>query len=653
MLDKNNLAQLKQLKQKLVDQKEYVVGIVKSTQRRFGFVVADDGREIFLPPEEMQKVFPGDTVRVLLKTDDKGKVSGIVEKVKSSTLTEFTGRYVVKGQGHFVEPDMLRFNRWIFIPSQARKEAKAGDLIRCKISRHAYPHAKPQAKILKIIGAEDQVGIESDYMVDKFQLEHEWPDNWQASITEIDASKREDLTDIPFFTIDAENTKDLDDAVFATSTDDGWQLQVAVADPTAVIIADSELEKAIAKCGTSVYLPGKSLPMLPAELANDRCSLLPSQDRASLVCTMNIRSDGSITDYTMTQAMIRTKNQLSYTEVANVIDGNEASPHCSEHIETITTLNQLSQALRNNRKHNNLVIDGRTDYQFILNDQKKLARIEIKPKNTAHIIIEECMVAANRCAADLLGEHGVFISHTGFRKERLPDAHKLGQEQLGLTDIDAATPEGYRQLMASIDDDNTEFPLRSVLSRLLERSQLSTQRLPHYGMGLAFYTTFTSPIRKYTDFLVHKLIKAKLNGHTPQHPNQEQLDSLQQALGNARQARFHLEQWLKSQFAKGLIGQQLSGHVSQINSNGFTVRLDESLIEGFVETKPLEGKYSFDPMRLRLSNKAQTIELDQPIDVVVKAADSKERSIHFTLPNQCKPNQAKPNQPKPDQPKST
>lgn len=633
MLDKNNLAQLQQLKQQLEDQKEYATGVVKSTQRRFGFVVVDDGREIFLSPEQMLKVFPCDTVKVLINTDDKGKVSGSVEKVDASALSEFTGRYVVKGQGHFVEPDLPRFNRWIFVPNSARNGAKPGDYVHCKITRHPYPHAKPQAKVLNVIGSPDKPGIEADYMICKFTLGQPWPKNWQQSLVDINTDERKDLCETPFVTIDSADTQDLDDAVYAQTTDNGWQLQVAIADPTAHIRVDSALEKVMAARATSVYLPGKNIPMLPAQLANEQCSLLPLQQRAALVCTLTIDHDGHIKHYDIIEAMIRSHARLNYSEVADALDNNTTSDSCSTHLQTLTSLHQLSQALRQRRSQDNLVIGGRPDYQFVLNDRKKLERIEIRPKNCAHILVEECMVAVNRCAADMLGDRGLFINHRGFRKERLPDVCKLAQEQLSLTNIDASTPEGYRDLMAGLGDQTLTFPLRSVLSRLLERSQFSNQASPHFGMGLPAYTTFTSPIRKYNDYLVQRLIKAKLAGQSMAAPDQESLDALQRVLANTRQAKSQMEQWLKCQFAQALIGQRLMGHVSQINSNAFTVMLDDSLIEGVVETKPLTDKYSFDPMRLRLSSKTRTIELDQPIEVAVKSVNCAERSIHFTLPD--------------------
>ncbi len=662
MLDNSTLSQLKQLKQQIEDSKEYAEGIVKGTQRKFGFVILDDGREIYLAPDEMQKVFPGDRVKVLVvtdkpngKKDSKPKVSATLERLLNSPLTEFTGRYIVKGQGHFIEPDLPRLSRWIFIPPAARKGAKAGDYIRCKISRHAYPDAKPQAKVLEIIGAPEKAGIEADYMVSKFQLSPQWPENWKNDLQNIDYDRRQDLTNTAFVTIDSADTQDMDDALFAQINDQGWQLQVAIADPSAFITPGSNLEKQIQQQGNSTYLPGRALAMLPEGLANDLCSLAAQQVRPALVCTINITTDGQISDYSMTEASICSQAKLTYTDVANLLHASEAGASktdaskadstenncaetqndhptnsCIDHKDTLMALKSLTDALRQNRQENHLVIEGRENYRLILNKQLKLERIELQQKNSAHIVVEETMVAANRCAADMLGSEGVFISHAGFRRERLPDVRKLAEEQLSLTDVDFSTPEGYKQLMKSIDDQALDFPLRAVLSRLLERSRLSASTLPHHGMGLAAYTTFTSPIRKYNDFMAHRLIKAKLNNQPAPVYNQDTLDQLQQTQDKTRQATQQMEQWLKCQFMQPLTGQSFSGRVSQINSNGFTVRLDNNHIEGFVETRLLGEKYSFDPMRLRLSSKSQTIELNQAINVTVKEVDCKQRSIRYS-----------------------
>ncbi len=639
MLDKGALSQLKQLKKDIEDSKEYAVGIVKGTQRKFGFVVLDDGREIFINPDEMQKVFPGDKVKILITTkqenkDVKAKVSGTLEKLIESPLKEFTGRYIVKGKGHFVEPDVPNLNRWIFIPPQARKDAKPNDFIRCKINRHPYPQAKPQAKITEVIGAADHIGIEADYVVSKFQLEPTWPEQWQDSLLTIDTDEREDLTALPFITIDAASTMDMDDALFVQNTEQGWRLQVAIADPSAMIAVGSELDKLARQRAISTYMPGRPVPMLPEELANNLCSLTPDTTRPALVCQIDVDQQGKVTHYTMLEAMVSSKAKLSYHDVSAFLnqEGNDESfADCNSNRETLLALKALTGALLNHRQQHNLVIPNRQEYRLALNSKRKIDHIEPIQKTSAHQLIEECMIAANCCAADMLDGTGIFISHPGFRSERLADVKKLAEEQLALTDIDFSTPKGYQQLMKCIDDEKLEFPLRPVLSRLLERSRLSSEVLPHYGMGLEKYTTFTSPIRKYSDLMVHRLLKSKIKQSKTLTVKPEDLAIIQQGQDNSRQARYQMEQWLKCQFMQPLIGQSFMGTISQINSNGFTVRLDEHLIEGFVETRLLEEKYSFDPMRLRLSSKSQTIELNQAIEVTVKEVDSNARSIRYTL----------------------
>ena len=640
MLDNDTLSQLKQLKKNIEDSKEYAVGIVKGTQRKFGFVVLDDGREIFINPDQMQKVFPGDKVKILITTQQdnqasKAKIYGSLIKLIDSPLKAFTGRYIVKGKGHFVEPDLPNLSRWIFIPPQSRKDAKPNDFIRCEIKRHPYSDAKPQAKITEVIGAADHAGIESDYVISKFQLEPAWPKNWETSLLEINTDAREDLTALPFITIDAASTMDMDDAVFVQTTEQGWQLQVAIADPSALIAVDSELDRLARQRATSTYMPGRAVSMLPEQLTNKLCSLTPNTTRPALVCQLEVDKQGEITSYHMIEAMVSSKAKLSYHDVAALLDQNGSEEDLidgNKHKTTLLTLQALSDTLLNHRKQHNLVIPNRQEYRLVLNSQRKIDHIEPAQKTSAHQVIEECMVAANRCAADMLGDQGLFISHPGFRSERLADVKKLAEEQLSLSDIDFSTPQGYQQLIKSIDDDQLQFPLRAVLSRLLERSRLSDQALPHHGMGLEKYTTFTSPIRKYSDLTVHRLLKSKIRSSKTTIVKAEDLAIIQQGQDNSRQARYQMEQWLKCQFMQPLIGKTFIGTVSQINSNGFAVRLNEHLIEGFVETRLLADKYSFDPMRLRLTSKSQTIELSQTIEVMVKAVDDNARSIRYTLP---------------------
>ncbi|WP_339669237.1 VacB/RNase II family 3'-5' exoribonuclease [Dasania marina] len=627
MFDVNSLSQLKDLKKQIEDSKEYGTGIVKGTERRFGFVVLEDEREIFLAPDEMDKVFPGDKVKIQIHSNTEGKVSGELMKVISTPLKTFTGRYVVKGKGHFVEPDLPRFKRWIFIPPAARNKAQNGDYIHCNISRHAYPDAKPQAKVLTVIGNDASPGIEAEYSRYKFQLEQPLPDNWQDDIKAVDLSQRQDLSALNFVTIDAPSTQDMDDALFIEATEQGWQLSVAIADPDAFISENSAVDKEAQRRASSIYMPGHTITMLPEQLSVEHCSLHPEQNRAALICRMDISREGIISDYQLLEATICSKAKLSYYEVANHLDGQS-----SEHpqAELLTLLQQASSALLAQRQLANIVGSGRPEFRIRLNEQGKIDSIEPGVKTSAHLLVEECMVAANSCAANFMDQQGLFHGHVGFRPERLEGVRKLIDEQLGLSDIDLESVAGYRQLSHSIEDDKLDFPVRSVLSRMLERGRLYTVPTPHFGMGMERYTTFTSPIRKYSDLLVHRIIKAKLAGKT--HTVKEQdLVALLDSLDRARQARWQMEQWLKCQYLQAFKGQELAGTVCQINSNGFTVRLDNNGVEGVVDTRKLKEKYSFDPLRLRLSSKDVVIELDQAVTITIAQLDVKQRSIQFAL----------------------
>lgn len=644
MLDNDSLSQLKELKQQIKDSKEYAEGVIKATQRKFGFLVTEDGQEIYLSPEEMTRAFPGDKVKIeVLRNPSTGKeggkqgkgsgekVSGRIERLLESPLREFAGRYIVKGKGHFVEPDLHRNNRWIFIPPESRKKARPGDFVYCRLSRHPFPHGKPQARVLTIIGAADTTGIEGRYMATKFQLDPEWPEDWQSDLQEVDIAARKDLTEIPFVTIDAASTQDMDDALYATATDSGWTLQIAIADPSALIKPGARLDKLARKRATSVYLPGHAISMLPQELANQRCSLLPQQTRPALVCTLRIGRDGHIESGEFCEAAVCSKAKLSYSLVAALLDGQESDETTQSHTDLLHTLRDVTQALLDYRRRKHLIIPARKEFRLVLNDQLKLDHIEPQEKSSAHLLVEECMVAANRYAAEFMGDKGLFIEHAGFRPERYPDVRKLAQEQLGLSDVDCDTLEGYSQLMQAIDDQALEFPLRAVLSRLLERSRLCSDPRPHQGMGLNRYTTITSPIRKYSDLIGHRIIKAKLRQETLPKCDQQLIDTLLEGQEKARQARYQLEQWLKCQYMEGLTGKTFTGTVTQINSNGFSVRLDQHLIEGFVETRQLAEKYSFDPMRLRLKSQQHSIQLNQTVTVRVSGVDTRLRTIRYQL----------------------
>ncbi len=319
MLNQDALSQLKGLKSQMEAEKEHAEAVIKGTQNRYGFAVLDDGREIFIPPDEMLKVFPDDRVQVCIRPAKDNKTIADIEKLVDSPLGDFTGRCVRKGKAVFVEPDLAQLKRWLFIPPHARNGVKEGDYIRCAILRHPIRDGKPQAKVLAVIGDDNTPGIENLYCMAKYRLASQWSaasrqevERLVAECRPLEAGKRRDLTDLEFISIDTVKTQDIDDALYAQISSTGWTLFVAIADPTAYIVPASELHRDVLARGSSVYFHGDVLPMLPEELSQDTCALSEGSDRPALVCKLAVSDDGEVGNCEFLEAIVRSRGKLSY-----------------------------------------------------------------------------------------------------------------------------------------------------------------------------------------------------------------------------------------------------------------------------------------------------------------------------------------------------
>ncbi len=646
MLNADALSQLRQLKSDIKDNKVVFPGTVKATNGRFGFVALDEGRDVFLPPEEMQKVLPGDRVNVTEQEVEKGKTQGVVDELLETRLNTFVGRYLVKGKGHFVVPETPGINRWIFIPPKERMNAQQDDYIYCQIHKHPIKDGKGQAKVLRVIGKAGEPGIERSFTLATFDLADTWPDAVRAqadSLGEGDIESREtgreDRTDRPYVTIDSPGTQDMDDALLAEPNATGWTLSIAIADPTAVIDTDSPAEQEAFNRATAIYFPGEPLPMLPDSISTRLCSLMPEAKRLSLVCDLQVNNDGSLGDYSFHQTVIQSKGKLSYELVSNLIEGREdddikALPEAVAN--SLDQLHQAATALRKWRNEHALLSGDRPEFRLRLDENKRIRLIEPSIQNEAHRLVEECMVAANRCAADFLSNHtaGLFIQHPGLRDDRADNIRSLIDSHAPhLSGVDAHQAEGFRKLMKETDSLEAEVPVKAILSRQLARAELSFKPAPHQGMGLNAYTTFTSPLRKFSDFYVHRLIKAALWDTPMKALTEDQLEALQAAQIRARQAANSLESWLKSDFAKTLGEEPMAGVISRTVPAGFFVRLDANGLEGFVSCKDLDGKYSFDPVTMRLihNKNGRIFQLEQPVTVSFSGVDDERRQINFKL----------------------
>jgi len=645
MLNADALTQLRQLKSDIKASRPLFNGTIKATPGRFGFVALDEGRDLFLPPDEMVKVLPGDRVKVAEETDDKGKAHGVIEELLDSSLKRFVGRYRVKGNAHFVEPETNGVNRWIFIPPSERQSAEVNQWVYCEIARHPIKDGKGQARVLKVLGNETEPGIERAITMASFELDDTWPEAALAQAEALDedaiekaAENREDLTSAPFATIDSPGTQDMDDALLAVPNATGWTLSVAIADPAALIAPGSDLEKLALARATSIYFAGEPRPMLPDAISTRLCSLLPEVRRLAVVCELQVNNDGSIGDYQFREAVIRSRAKLSYDGVAAFLDGqnyDELSQGSPELQNSIDQLHQVSTALRRWRTLNALTGGERPEFRLRLDENRRIRQIEPSVPNEAHRLVEECMVAANRCAADLLGkgERGLFIRHDGLRPERVENVRTLLKDHApAMAEIDPSSAEGFRQLMSDASDLPLDPPIKTIISRQLARAELSFSPAPHQGMGLSAYTTFTSPLRKFSDFCVHRLIREQLWQKPAPHLTDQQLSALQQDQIVARQAANSLENWLKCEFSKTLEQDRpMDGVITRTSPGGFWVRLDDNGLEGFVASKSLKGKFTFDPITLRLAGKGGVYQLDQRVTVALTGTDDERRQIQLAL----------------------
>lgn len=635
MFKTETLSQLKQLKQDIKASRNIHTGTVKGTSNKFGFVTLDEGKDIFLPADEMAKVLPGDRIEVEVKKEPKNKTFALVERLLESPTKSFFGKYMVKGKAHFVEADIAGMSQWFFIPPNKRKDAKARDMVRCKVSQHPIKNGKAQAQVLEIIGNEQDAGIEWTYAQRKYEIEPHSEDIL-ALAKELNEGQierlsegREDLTDLPFVTVDSATTVDMDDALCVTKSDDGWCLKVAIADPTAWVEPGSKLEKNIISRASATYFPGENVPMLPSILATDLCSLQEGKKRLAKVLTMSVSHSGELLSTEIVNAIICSVRKFSYQDAADIIEQGRSS----DLVESmLVELGALSKQLNAYRTQHALVPASRAEFYLELSDKKKISQIIPKPLTVAHSMVEECMLIANRAVANVIAEIGVdsiFVGHEGVRSDRKAVLLKVLQE--ALPDLELSSLESLEQYVQAIQglsgSDQTK-PLLSLVSRQLARSAFCSQPKAHFGLGFERYTTFTSPIRKANDFLLHRQIDQWIKGQQIDAISEETVAGLDTRTQQIRSAVSEVEQWLKCQYMADK-KDCFDAEVVRVFASGCQVRLLENGIEGFVSTRDLKGKFSYHQDLMSLKGEELSFELDQKLKVKKKLVDWSRKQVMF------------------------
>jgi exoribonuclease-2/ribonuclease R len=581
MLDVSSLGQLKDLKKQIHDSTVRITGEVKGTRKRFGFVInKDDKQEYLLPQTEMEKVLPGDTVTCVLEKSQKADEKPIarIESFVSSSFDHFLGKVKEKNKQFYVLPDHAQITRWIFIPPKFRKGLTDGDLVGAKICQHPFQNkGRVQAAITHIIGKESDPYIEHRFSIAKHQIPHkEWQQDELEAIrltgeqtldNELANASRIDMRNKTFVTIDGANTQDLDDALHIETLSNGnTALYVAIADASSFVEQDSALDRLAQKQISSVYLPAQKIPMLPDVLSSNLCSLKENEDRLALVCQLEINEHGEILDTQYSNAIINSAGKLSYDDVEQFLQGKPL--HYSELIQAqLLQLQTLAQARTHWREQNCADMPDYPDYRLILDDNGKMVGIEHSARKQAQKIVEECMLACNSATSEYLAQHniGLFVGNEGFKPEQLPGIKRVLAEYL--PDFDAETINsltGYLnfQRMASTC---TSLNLVEVLKKKLKRSEWQTEQVPHFGLGFSSYTTFSSPIRKYSDLVVHRLIKRLLKQEVIKPLKQDLVDNINTLNYAVRSAQRDCDMSLKTQFLNQKVGETYSGTISMIN----------------------------------------------------------------------------------------
>ncbi len=577
---------------------DVVAGRIEGHPDGHGFLVPDEpGPQVFLPPAEMRQVLHGDraTVRVLGR-DSRGRPAGTIVEVLERARRRIVGRLLDERGVLVLVPEDRRISQDILVPPAEAAKAKPGEIVTVELIAHPSRHAQPIGRVAEVLGHHADPGMEIEIAVRKFDLPHEFSkraiaaaDAFPDSAREEDFRSRKDLRSLPFVTIDSETAKDFDDAVFCRREGKGFRLWVAIADVSHYVRHGGPLDLEARERGTSVYFPRRVIPMLPERLSNGLCSLNPQVDRLAVVCEMAVGPKGEIERYDFYNAVFRSHARLTYTKVWEQISSHKAS-------EEIGDLHAVFGALYEERQRRGAIDFETVETRMIFDAKGKIERIVAEPRNDAHRLIEECMLAANVCAGDFISKRG----HPAlYRVHDVPAADKvaalrafLGELGLQLPGGEVPKPKDYARLLERIRKRPDFALLQTILLRSLKQAVYSPGNVGHFGLAFEAYVHFTSPIRRYPDLLVHRVIKALLSKEKYESVDWEALGRhCSETERRADDASRDVENWLKCYSMRAHVGKSFSGTITGVAPFGLFVTLDEYFVDGLVHISELGRDY--------------------------------------------------------------
>ncbi len=664
-----------------------VEGRIEGHRDGHGFVIRNDGEpSVYLAPQDMRHVMHGDQVRARIQRyDRKGRPEGRVLDIVERRDKPIIGRLLHEGGAWVVAPEDKRYGQDILIPKNATGAAQPGQVVSVELTEVPSLHAQPVGRIVEVLGDIDDPGMEIEIAVRKYAVPHNFSPDTLAQAAALpdklrvkDKQQRVDLTDVALVTIDGEDARDFDDAVYCEpftrgrgkTKFDGWRLLVAIADVSHYVRPGEAIDADAYERSTSVYFPRRVIPMLPEKLSNGLCSLNPDQDRLCMVCDMVIDANGQVDAYQFYPAVMHSKARFTYTEVAAIL-ANTRGPEAARRgdlVEHLLNLHGVYRSLLKGRAQRGAVDFETTETQIVCDDVGRIQRIVPRQRNEAHRLIEEAMLAANVCAAAFIqsGEHAsLYRVHEGPTPEkRIALQNYLRALGLGMQIADEPVPAELQAIAQATKDRPDSAQIHQMLLRSMQQAIYTPVNSGHFGLAYEAYTHFTSPIRRYPDLLVHRVIKALLakkpyvfvpsaataeapqrRGSKPQRPvaktAAKDLTAWEVAgmhtsacERRADEASRDVELWLKCKFMREHLGEEFSGTVTSVAGFGLFVTLDELYVEGLVHITELGGEYyRFDEVRqeLRGDRSGMRYAVGTPLQVQVSRVDLDGRRIDFRL----------------------
>jgi ribonuclease R len=643
----------------IADKLDLIAGVIQGHPDGFGFLIPDDktklnGEDLFLSPKEMSQVMHGDRAMVRMSgLDRRGRPEGKLVEVLERRTQKLVGRVMRTSGVTIVAAEDKRINQDILIPYHLDMDAKAGQVVMVELTEQPSSYAQPMGKVVEILGNYADSGMEIEIALRKHKLPYEFTkeavqlaEAYPKLVQPADYKGRTDCREMPLITIDGETARDFDDAVYAEPQGKGWRLVVAIADVSFYVKPNDALDKGAFERGNSVYFPRRVIPMLPEALSNGLCSLNPEVERMCMICDMQVDGMGVVKQYKFYPSVMRSQARMTYTQVHEILQNPQGElaaeytwlmPHL-QHLQSVYKL-MLSQ-----REKRGAIEFESTETMMIFNDQGKIEQIVPVTRNEAHKLIEECMLAANVCAADFLKAHehpALYRIHEGPTPEKLELLRAfMGEFGFGVGGGDTPHAKDYGKLIEKIKERPDAQLLQTVLLRSMMQAVYSPDNVGHFGLAYEAYAHFTSPIRRYPDLLIHRAIKAVLNGDKYKAGDWSALGvHCSMTERRADDATRDVTNWLKCFYMQDKIGEVFEGTVAGVTSFGLFVALDGVYVEGLLHVAELGNDYfHFDKARHEMTGERTGVRyrLGDRLTIKVVRVDLETTKIDFTLVNKNK-----------------